>query len=183
MQMSFAVRMENKEGKILLVKHKVNSRWGPPGGHSVIEDNPRRRMEDSIPAWMAAVIRETYEETGITIALRSSVAMRRLDVVGIFSTRRDGIIGYVFDITAECYHCDDQILVPANEETSEARWFSQEAIHQLFAQGELRKPEFNLHWLVADRTREELKFLYPGYADFVSDRRINYSPACHEMIG
>ena len=61
---------DEKEQKVLLVKHKKMGLWVQPGGHV----EPNESMEE-------AAIREVYEETGLTVELLGKRVPRDCDYI------------------------------------------------------------------------------------------------------
>lgn len=59
----------NESGQILMIKHKQQGKWLPPGGH--VDEN-------ELPC--QAVAREVLEETGVSVQVLSSVP--KLDLLG-----------------------------------------------------------------------------------------------------
>lgn len=99
--------------KILLVKGKRSSKWGPPKGH--IENN------ENI---MNAAIRETYEETGLL--LNESQAYKYKNTEKPYFVVLTKIVFFVFVID------DIEDLDPIDKnEISEVKWFNIEYLKGL----------------------------------------------------
>jgi ADP-ribose pyrophosphatase YjhB (NUDIX family) len=103
-----AAAVINKEGKILLMRRADNSLWGMPAGQMEVGESPAE-----------AVVRETYEETGIHCVPKA--------LVGVYDSRRwdKGILHHVYKFTFLCEPREEQSFEPFDPlETLEIGWFA-----------------------------------------------------------
>jgi ADP-ribose pyrophosphatase YjhB (NUDIX family) len=103
-----AAAVINKEGKILLMRRADNQLWAMPAGQMEVGESPAE-----------AVVRETYEETGIHCVPKA--------LVGIYDSRRwdEGILHHVYKFTFWCEPQEEQSYEPFDPlETLEIGWFA-----------------------------------------------------------
>jgi len=104
-----AAAVINKNGKILLMRRVDNSLWAMPAGQMEVGETPAE-----------AVVRETYEETGIWCVPKA--------LVGVYDSRRwdEGILHHVYKFTFLCEPQEEQSYEPFDPlETLEIGWFPQ----------------------------------------------------------
>ena len=127
----------NCRGEVLLIKHRKLHVWLPPGGH--VEEN---ELPDD------AVLREIYEETGIRaemlpnrrgLSLSSGHAkeMETPFAVLLVDIEGDGSHNHI-DLIYACRAMSD-VLVPDENEITDAAWFSCEQIRDLDTFDNVRK--------------------------------------------
>jgi 8-oxo-dGTP pyrophosphatase MutT (NUDIX family) len=98
-------------GRMLLVRRCDTGDWELPGGHV----DPGESASD-------AAVRETAEESGITVEL-TGLAGIYTDPGHVIADPRDGVVRQPF---AVCFHARPLSGTPAGDqvETSDARWFT-----------------------------------------------------------
>jgi ADP-ribose pyrophosphatase YjhB (NUDIX family) len=104
-----AAAVINQEGKILLMRRADNQLWAMPAGQMEVGESPAE-----------AVVRETYEETGIHCVPKA--------LVGVYDSRRwdKGILHHVYKFTFLCEPQAEQSDEPFDPlETLEIGWFAQ----------------------------------------------------------
>ena len=118
----------NENGQILMVKHKKQGKWLPPGGH--VDEN-------ELPC--KAVAREVMEETGISVQVLSSTPMLDLSKAGKELPLPLRIIFCDVEGTGRHNHIDllylcravNVDIVPQEAETDGIGWFSPEEAMRL----------------------------------------------------
>lgn len=139
---SAAMLIRDGRGRVLLVKRKKDGLWAPPAGH--VEPGE---------IGMQAAIREAREETGMDIVFSPSgnTMVARGGWARLTPTRLlDVYLGEVRSAKR----------TPLAEDVLQVRWFTEDEIHQLFRDGKLFRPGYNLPWLVKNHTDEEVSYLY-----------------------
>lgn len=128
----------NENGEILMIKHKKLGVWLPPGGH--IDEN-------ELPC--EAVIREIYEETGITAKVITAandmeepagLHCRELPLpmeVLLEDILGDGLHNHI-DMVYLC-QAEDSSLKPQENEIDGIGWFLPEAVMELETYENVRK--------------------------------------------
>lgn len=106
----------NREGRILLVREKVDGCWSLPGGWADVGYTPRQVAE-----------KECFEEAGLTVK-----ASRLLAVMDKTAQQMPPEFEYVYKLFIWCDAVDQQVV--AGSETSEVGWFGE------FQLPELSKP-------------------------------------------
>jgi len=104
-----AAAVIDKEGKILLMRRTDNHLWAMPAGQMEVGETPAE-----------AVVRETYEETGIHCLPKM--------LVGVYDSRKwdQGITHHVYKFTFLCEPLDEQSNDPFDpSETLEIGWFAE----------------------------------------------------------
>lgn len=132
-----------RKGKKILLVRERNGLWGPPGGH----------IEPGESIFQAA-LREGREETGLPVTFTHGW-IGAATVVEIFNTSTSRGIIFEGEVAGR-----EEVGVPESEEIIEVRWFTQEEIHTLFAEGLLRNPRWNIRFLVDKHTNHECDYLY-----------------------
>jgi ADP-ribose pyrophosphatase YjhB (NUDIX family) len=105
-----AAAVIDRAGKILLMRRADNSLWAMPAGQMEVGETPAE-----------AVVRETYEETGIRCV--------PIALVGVYDSRRwdTGMLHHVYKFTFLCEPEEGQIVEPFDPlETLEIGWFTRE---------------------------------------------------------
>ncbi|HVZ12358.1 MAG TPA: NUDIX hydrolase [Patescibacteria group bacterium] len=115
--------------KLLLIKHKKFNLWLQPGGHIEKFENP-----------IEAVIRETFEETGVDISFLSDEISQGHDgkflPVPMFimeqpiPPHREEPPHFHIDFMY-CVEADEKDIQPAAHESVEAGWFTREEVIKL----------------------------------------------------
>jgi ADP-ribose pyrophosphatase YjhB (NUDIX family) len=102
-----------REGKILMVRERVDRKWCMPGGWADVGDIPSAMVE-----------REVREESGLLVCAKK--------VIGIFDANHDGIPMDVFHAYKIVFLCKDQGGTPVgSSETLESRFFARGEIPEL----------------------------------------------------
>lgn len=107
-----AAAVIDKEGKILLMRRADNSLWAMPAGVMEVGETAAE-----------AVVRETYEETGIRCVPKA--------LVGVYDSRRwdKGLLHHVYKFTFLCEPQEEQSYEPFDPlETLEIGWFTQDGL-------------------------------------------------------
>lgn len=111
---------DEKERKVLLVKHKKMGLWVQPGGHV----EPNESMEE-------AAIREVYEETGLTVELIGNRVPRDCDYILPLAIQKnlvkDDHIHMDFVYVAKVVGNNE--LVQNVEETDGIKWYSLDEVN------------------------------------------------------
>ena len=118
-----AAAVINKEGKILLMRRKDNHLWAMPAGQMEVGETPAD-----------AVIRETYEETGIRCTPKA--------LVGVYDSRiwDNGVAQHVYKFTFLCEPSDEQSNEPFDTlETLEIGWFDEGKLPENLYKGHFKR--------------------------------------------
>ena len=105
-----AAAVIDREGRLLLMRRSDNHLWAMPGGQMEVGETPAD-----------AVVRETFEETGIRCI--------PIALVGVYDSRiwDKGIAHHVYKFTFLCEPQDEQSNEPFDtHETLEIRWFAED---------------------------------------------------------
>lgn len=113
----------SSEGKLLLVREKVDGCWSLPGGWADVGYTPRQIAE-----------KECFEEAGLTVK-----ALRLLAVMDKTAQQMPPEFEYVYKLFIRCEPVGDRIAV--GNETSEVGWFGENEFP------ELSKPRNTKHQL------------------------------------
>lgn len=111
---------DEKEQKVLLIKHKKMGLWVQPGGHV----EPNESMEE-------AAIREVYEETGLTVELLGKRVPRNCDYILPLAIQKnlvkDDHVHMDFVYVAKVIGNNE--LIQNIEETDGIKWYSLDEIN------------------------------------------------------
>jgi 8-oxo-dGTP pyrophosphatase MutT (NUDIX family) len=114
-----AAAVINSQGAILLMRRRDNGLWAMPAGQMEVGESPAE-----------AVVRETYEETG--------VRCRPTALVGIYDARfwDNGPLQHVYKFTFLCEPLEGQQVDPFDPlETLETGWFDENALPETLYPG------------------------------------------------
>lgn len=103
----------NAEGKILLIREKVDGRWALPGGWADVGYTPRMIAE-----------KECFEEAGLTVK-----ASRLIAVMDKTAQNMPPQFEYVYKLFIRCEPRGN--VISAGSETLEAGWFAEHEIPEL----------------------------------------------------
>ena len=103
----------NSEGKLLLVKEKVDGYWSLPGGWADVGYTPRQIAE-----------KECYEEAGLIVKAGSLLA-----VMDKTAQKMPPEFEYVYKLFIRCEPLGDRIAI--GEETTDVAWFDEYNLPQL----------------------------------------------------
>lgn len=124
-----------EEGKLLLVKERVDGGWTLPGGWVDVGDRPANAAE-----------REAFEESGYQV--------RATRLVGVYDANRLGELRFhhAFKLVFLCQRIGGEAMV--SYETSEVGWFDREALPQPFSGERTRSRHIDdIYALVEDPSR------------------------------
>ena len=113
----------DKQGKILLMRRSDNHLWAMPGGQMEVGETPAD-----------AVVRETYEETGIHCIPKA--------LVGIYDSRTwdKGLTQHIYKFTFLCEPCQQQDNRSFDtRETLDIGWFDENNLPENLYEGHLRR--------------------------------------------
>ncbi len=118
-----AAAVINNEGKILLMRRSDNQLWVMPGGQMEVGESPAE-----------AVVRETYEETGIRCVPKA--------LSGIYDSRfwDTGKSQQVYKFTFWCEPASEQGETPSHSnETLEISWFDENNLPDDLYKGHIKR--------------------------------------------
>jgi 8-oxo-dGTP pyrophosphatase MutT (NUDIX family) len=118
-----AAAVINQEGKILLMRRSDNKLWVMPGGQMEVGESPAE-----------AVVRETYEETGVRCVPKA--------LSGIYDSRvwDTGRVQHVYKFTFLCEPVSEQADEPSHSnETLEIGWFDEAKLPEDLYQGHAKR--------------------------------------------
>lgn len=137
-KVSASIIIHSDQGVFLI--HEADG-WGPPSGH----------MEDQDSGVPQAALRETHEETGFGIELWVGDDLFMpgpAKPIGVI--KHPSGFGFVFHgivVGGTGVATDPEILARG--------WFDQSSVHRMIAAKEIRRPEYNIPFLVDQMTPEE----------------------------
>jgi len=110
---------DDKNDKMLLVKHKKMGKWVQPGGHIEANESPEE-----------AAIRETFEETGLKVELIGERKPRDIDFIIPLAIQNNKVKDdhYHMDFVYVAKVVGNNELVKNEEETDGIAWFSLEDV-------------------------------------------------------
>jgi ADP-ribose pyrophosphatase YjhB (NUDIX family) len=118
-----AAAVIDKEGKILLMRRSDNHLWAMPAGQMEVGETPAD-----------AVVRETFEETGIRCIPKA--------LVGVYDSRiwDKGVAHHVYKFTFLCEPQDEQNNGPFDtHETLEIGWFAENNLPDNLYEGHYKR--------------------------------------------
>lgn len=118
-----AAAVINDEGKILLMRRSDNQLWVMPGGQMEVGESPAE-----------AVVRETYEETGIRCTPKA--------LSGIYDSRfwDTGKSQQIYKFTFLCEPVSEQAEAPSHSnETLEIGWFDESQLPDDLYEGHVKR--------------------------------------------
>ncbi len=123
---SAAVYIEDREGRLLLLKQvaeRKGGKWGPPAGGMSPHEDP-----------MATAQRETKEEIGIDVNL--------INLIGIYTVDRgDSATGIGFVFRGEILSGEISVK---DGERADYKYFTPKEVEELIEEDMVYKPEYNL---------------------------------------
>jgi ADP-ribose pyrophosphatase YjhB (NUDIX family) len=118
-----AAAVIDKDGKILLMRRTDNHLWSMPAGQMEVGETPAQ-----------AVVRETFEETGIRCT--------PMALVGVYDSRRwdKGMLHHVYKFTFLCEPLEAQSAEPFDpHETLEIGWFTENDLPSQLQEGHRKR--------------------------------------------